>query len=83
MKIGIDLGGSHVGIALISNENKIIEKVEIPIEKNINTELEILNIIDSYKYAIASGSSTACSEGLTTFENMNKFLEKVEIKKIN
>ena len=34
-----------------------------------------LNIIDSYKYAIASGSSTACSEGLTTFENMNKFLE--------
>lgn len=48
MKIGIDLGGSHVGIALISNENKIIEKIEIPIEKNINTELEILNIIDSY-----------------------------------
>lgn len=42
-----------------------------------------LNIIDSYKYAIASGSSTSCSEGLTTFENMNKFLEKVEIKKIN
>ena len=40
-----------------------------------------LNIIDSYKYA--SGSSTACSEMLTTFENMNKFLEKVEIKKIN
>ena len=42
-----------------------------------------LSIVDSYKYAIASGSSTACSEGLTTFENMNKFLEKVEIKKIN
>ncbi|WP_456060407.1 1-phosphofructokinase [Brachyspira pilosicoli] len=42
-----------------------------------------LSIVDSYKYAIASGSSTACSEMLTTFENMNKFLEKVEIKKIN
>ena len=42
-----------------------------------------LNIVDSYKYAIASGSSTACSEGLTTFENMKKFLENVEIKKIN
>ena len=40
-----------------------------------------LSIVDSYKYAIASGSSTACSEMLTTFENMNKFLEKVEIKK--
>lgn len=42
-----------------------------------------LNIVDSYKYAIASGSSTACSKGLTTFENMNIFLEKIEIKKIN
>ena len=42
-----------------------------------------LSIVDSYKYAIASGSSTACSEMLTTFENMKKFLENVEIKKIN
>lgn len=42
-----------------------------------------LSLSDAYKYAIASGSSTACSEGLTTFENMNNFLEKVEIKKIN
>ena len=42
-----------------------------------------LSLIESYKYAIASGSSTACSEGLTTFENMKKFLENTEIKKIN
>ena len=42
-----------------------------------------LSLSDAYKYAIASGSSTACSEGLTTFDNMNNFLEKVEIKKIN
>lgn len=42
-----------------------------------------LTIVDSYKYAIASGSSTACSEGLSTFENMKEFLKKVEIKKIN
>ncbi len=41
-----------------------------------------LNIEDSYKYAIASGSATACSEGLTSFETMNKFLEKVKIDKI-
>lgn len=41
-----------------------------------------LNIEDSYKYAIASGSATACSEGLTSFETMNKFLEKVKIEKI-
>ncbi|WP_300365623.1 1-phosphofructokinase [Brachyspira sp.] len=42
-----------------------------------------LSITESYKYAIASGSSTACSEGLTDFENMNKFLLKTEITKIN
>ena len=42
-----------------------------------------LTILDSYKYAIASGTSTAFSEGLTTFENMNNLLDKVEIKEIN
>ncbi|PCG20810.1 1-phosphofructokinase [Brachyspira sp. G79] len=42
-----------------------------------------LNIIDSYKYAIASGTATAFSEGLTTFESMNNLLDKVEVKKIN
>lgn len=35
----------------------------------------------SYKYGIASGSSTAFSEGLTTFEGMNSLLNKIEIKK--
>ncbi|WP_295163012.1 1-phosphofructokinase [uncultured Brachyspira sp.] len=42
-----------------------------------------LSIVDSYKYAIASGTSTALSEGLTTFENMNNLLDKVEVKEIN
>ena len=42
-----------------------------------------LSILDSYKYAVASGTSTAFSEGLTTFENMNNLLDKVEIKEIN
>ena len=36
---------------------------------------------ESYKYGIASGSSTAFSEGLTTFEGMNNLLDKIEIKK--
>ena len=35
----------------------------------------------SCKYGIASGSSTAFSEGLTTFEGMNSLLNKIEIKK--
>ena len=42
-----------------------------------------LSIIDAYKYAIASGTATAFSEGLTTFESMNNLLDKVEVKKIN
>ena len=42
-----------------------------------------LSIIDAYKYAVASGTATAFSEGLTTFENMNNLLDKVEVKKIN
>ncbi|WP_027129359.1 1-phosphofructokinase [Fusobacterium perfoetens] len=37
-------------------------------------------IEDVYKYGIASGSSTAFSEGLTTFENMKKLLNEIEIK---
>lgn len=41
-----------------------------------------LSIEESYKYAIASGSATACSEGLTSFDTMNKFLNKVKINKI-
>ncbi len=40
------------------------------------------DIVESYKYAIASGSSTAFSEGLTTFENMKNILQKVKIEKI-
>ncbi|WP_300366764.1 1-phosphofructokinase [Brachyspira sp.] len=42
-----------------------------------------LNILDAYKYAIASATATAFSEGLTSFEKMNSFLDKIEVKKIN
>lgn len=38
-----------------------------------------LSLEESYKYAIASGSSTAFSEGLTTFEDMKKLLDRVKI----
>lgn len=40
-----------------------------------------MTLEDSYKYGIASGSSTAFSEELTTFEGMNSLLNKIEIKK--
>ena len=38
MKIGIDLGGSHIGIALINENNVIVEKNEMDIEKRENIE---------------------------------------------
>lgn len=40
------------------------------------------SIVETYKYAIASGSSTAFSKGLTTFENMNNLLNSIEVTKI-
>ena len=48
MKIGIDLGGSHIGIALINEINVIVEKNEMDIEKRENIENEILAVIDYY-----------------------------------
>ncbi|WP_304206049.1 1-phosphofructokinase [Fusobacterium perfoetens] len=39
-------------------------------------------IEEAYKYGISSGSSTAFSEGLTTFENMEKLLKEIQIKKL-
>lgn len=47
MKIGIDLGGSHIGIALIDN-NTIKEKVEIELEKREDIVSYIMNILDYY-----------------------------------
>jgi len=43
MKIGIDIGGSHIGIGLITNTGKIIEKIEKDISIGLNDkENEIL-----------------------------------------
>lgn len=40
-----------------------------------------LSLNEAYKFGIASGSSTAFSEGLTTLEGMKNLLNKIEIKK--
>ena len=47
MNIGIDIGGSHIGIALIENE-KIVKEVEQEIEKREGIEKNILDIVDFY-----------------------------------
>lgn len=41
MKIGIDIGGSHIAIALVNEEGKIIEKNETDIEDIENAEVFI------------------------------------------
>ena len=41
MKIGIDLGGSHIAIGLVDENGKIIEKVEKNIKLNDNLISEI------------------------------------------
>ena len=46
MKIGIDLGGSHIAIGVVNNKGRIIEKVE----KRIlgNEKKEIKKTIETY-----------------------------------
>lgn len=47
MNIGIDIGGSHIGIALI-NKNVIKKKIELDINKKDNIKKYILDIVDYY-----------------------------------
>ena len=46
MKIGIDLGGSHIGIGIVENNGKIIEKVEKRLMSK--EKRNIKNSIESY-----------------------------------
>ena len=70
MKIGIDLGGSHIGIGLIDDEKNIIEKFE----KDFSED-EKKNIIDSlYGTNIAESKSF----WITVFNDLkDRGLEKV------
>lgn len=39
MKIGIDLGGSHIGIGLVDEKGKIVEKKEIDLKQKENFDM--------------------------------------------
>ena len=56
MRIGIDIGGSHIGIGIINN-GEIIEKVEREIYKN-ESEESILNYIDEVSSEIIKKETT-------------------------
>ncbi|KLI16278.1 1-phosphofructokinase [Brachyspira hyodysenteriae] len=79
----VNKDGSYIGnapdgklISSVGAGDAMVAGIVYGISKN-------LSILDSYKYAIASGTATAFNEGLTTFEDMNNLLDKVEIKEIN
>ena len=46
MKIGIDLGGSHIGIGLIDDEKNIIEKFEKDFSED--EKKNILSVVEDY-----------------------------------
>lgn len=46
MKIGIDIGGSHIAIALVDEKGNIIGKIEQDIQKHENMEEYIVNYVD-------------------------------------
>lgn len=92
MKIGIDLGGSHIGIALIKDDNVIIEKFEMDIEKNENISSEILAIIDYYISKLKENNNIELigiaspgnpnNEDLSISNIVNLDIEKLEFKSI-
>lgn len=47
MKVGIDIGGSHIAIALVDENGNIIEKIEQDIKIQENIEEYIVNYVDS------------------------------------
>lgn len=46
MKIGIDVGGSHIGIGLLNDENQIIKKIEKDITYDEQTKKNLINYIE-------------------------------------
>lgn len=47
MKIGIDLGGSHIGIGVVDEQGKIIEKTETELANTNNVQEFIVNKIEN------------------------------------
>ena len=46
MLIGIDIGGSHIGIGLLNDENQIIKKIEKDITYDEQTKKNLINYIE-------------------------------------
>ena len=77
MKIGIDIGGSHIGIGVLDDNNNIITKIEKDIVKTHDIKNKIINYIDENIENIIKTSI------INRFCNMYGFKEKNYLDKNN
>ena len=59
MKIGIDLGGSHIAVGLIESSGKVLSKKEVPILKE--DEKNLKDIIENYIFGAVEEFSNMCA----------------------
>ena len=92
MKIGIDLGGSHIGIGVIDKEGKVVEKQEIDLNSSIISNIPqfieeytlktIANMLEKYSVDfIGIASPGTPKDGkITTLVNLG--IKELDITKI-
>ncbi len=91
MKIGIDLGGSHIAIGVVDNQGKILEKVEKRItkaEKNIIKKVieeyiieKTANFLEQYKITEMGIAIPGTVKKETVVKSVNLGLKNYEIVK--
>ncbi len=90
MKIGIDLGGSHIGIGVLDDNNNIIKKIEKDIEKSYYVKNKIMNYIDenvskiigNYKIDLIGIAIPGTTKNLVAENIFNLGIEKMDFSKI-
>lgn len=90
MKIGIDIGGSHIAIALVNEEGKIIEKNETDIEDIENAEIfiekyimkNIHNMVPQNEIELIGIASPGTPKHGKIFSMYNLGIEELDIAKM-
>ena len=90
LKIGIDLGGSHIGIGVLDDNNNIIKKIEKDIEKSYYVKNKIMNYIDenvskiigNYKIDLIGIAIPGTTKNLVAENIFNLGIEKMDFSKI-
>lgn len=88
MKIGIDIGGSHIAVGVVNKEGKIVEKIEQDIIKQENMEEYVMNYVDKEIGKIVQtvdikeiGIATPGNPNGTIINNLvNLEIEKIDFK---